>query len=110
MRYAECTMAQQKKQLTKEERERLLREIKPILDQVRDLQSTYEGDNHIWRALDNFRITDESTRLLYFHVIKDKLAHESKEQEAIDEARRELMMRDATRAEAHHRHLLGEDF
>jgi|GEM_PF-6109928 len=110
MRYAGCTMAQTKKRLSLDEQNEILKRIKPILNQARDLRPTYEGDNHIWRALDNFRITDTPTRLLYFRVIKDKLVNEGKEQEAIEEARHELMMQDAARAEAQHRHMLGENF
>lgn len=95
-----------------------LERIRPILDQARALRPTYEGDHHIWRALDNFRITDEQTRLNYFRLIKSALTREEKEREAQrmteDEALKKLerqrIMADAARAEARHRHTLGEDY
>jgi hypothetical protein len=95
-----------------------LERIRPILDQARALRPTYEGDHAIWRALDNFRITDERTRLAYFRLIKSELTREDKEREAQrtveDKAWRDMdhrnMMADAARAEAHHRHILGEDY
>ena len=95
-----------------------LESIRPILDQARALRPTYEGDHAIWRALDNFRVTDERTRLAYFRLIKSELTREDKESEAQrtveDTAWRDMdrrsMMADAARAEAHHRHTLGEDY
>jgi len=94
----------------KEERKALLQKIKPILDEARALHPTFEGDNHIWKALDNVHVIDKEKRLQYFRLIKDELRREEKERKTEAEARRELMIQDAAKAEFHHRKTLGKDY
>ena len=91
--------------------------VNALVDEAEGLRSTYEGDHHIYQALTNKGIREQSERMKYFRIIKKELARRTKikeekraaetqkkarEAEDLKEFRQKEMLEQAAEAEKLH--------